>query len=440
MTRVATTLLSLAVLLPAAAALALDEQAVERARTLASQVFETRQFAEVAAAGDEKMQQVFPTRGVAALHAQIVAQLGAFEEIVDATPRSIENMTSVTVDMRFERGTLKLRLVINERQELAGLWIDGLEQADDWAAPDYVDPDTFREVELEIAPGDQPLGATLALPRHDGPHPAIVLVHGSGAHDRDETLGPNKVFRDLAQGLASRGIAALRYEKRTKAYPKARPNEEITLEYETIDDAVAAVSALRARDDIDHERIFVLGHSLGGLAAPFIAQRDPKPAGIILMAGPARTIDQLVTDQLRYLRRAQQNQLSAEDRDEYARMLADIEQLTAGKLPENKILGVPAIYWQRLMAFNAADAAETLTCPILIIHGRRDYQVSMRDYAIWKERLEPRENVTLNLYRDLNHLMMPGTGPSLPAEYQRAGHVSEEVIRDIAIWIGKQRA
>ena len=90
--------------------------------------------------------------------------------------------------------------------------------------------------------------------------PGVVLVHGSGPNDRDETIGPNKPFRDLAWGLATRGIAVLRYEKRTKRHrlKMALLANSLTVKEETIDDAVAAVTTLHAVEEIDASRIFVL--------------------------------------------------------------------------------------------------------------------------------------------------------------------------------------
>src|SRR6202008_4493727 len=112
--------------------------------------------------------------------------------------------------------------------------------------------------------------------RMDYPVPAVVLVHGSGPHDADETIGPNKPFADLASGLASRGVAVLRYVKRTKQYPHCAQEKNFTYNQETVEDAAAAGHSLLGQDCVDAAKIFVVGHSLGATLAPRIAQFAPE--------------------------------------------------------------------------------------------------------------------------------------------------------------------
>src|SRR4030095_10169400 len=136
----------------------------------------------------------------------------------------------------------------------------------------YVDPERFHDVALTIGAPPYALPATLSLPEGEGPLPGVVRVHGSGPNDRDETVGANKIFKDLAEGLASAGIAVLRYEKRTYTYGDQLTNT-ITIDDEVVLDAIAATRTLAARAEIDRARVFVIGHSLGAMLAPEIAQR-----------------------------------------------------------------------------------------------------------------------------------------------------------------------
>ncbi|MGH7583941.1 MAG: alpha/beta hydrolase family protein, partial [Gemmatimonadales bacterium] len=137
-------------------------------------------------------------------------------------------------------------------------------------------------------PGPVPLPGTLTLPAGSGPFPIVVLVHGSGANDRDETIGPNKPFRDLAWGLAERGIAVLRYDKRGYVRPAWFAGRNFTVDDETVQDALSALTLARALPEADSTSSFLLGHSLGAIMAPRIAKADGKVAGLIIMAGATR--------------------------------------------------------------------------------------------------------------------------------------------------------
>ena len=412
-----------------------DDKAIARAREI-WQLMATEQYGEFIATGDEKMKLALKAEQAAQIWAGLGFQLGTYHEVESATNTKLGQYNSVSCVCRFERGTATIRVVLDQQGRLSGLWLDHVEPTAPYEPPAYVDTAAFREEEVTVKCGEFELPGTLSLPKTGAEHPAIVLVHGSGPHDEDETVGAHKPFRDLAWGLASRGVAVLRYEKRTHKYPKSIKPEEVTLEWETIDDALAAAELLRRHADIDPRRVFVLGHSLGAMAAPFIADRDDRLAGIILMAGNARSILELIEDQVEYIAKLD-GDLSEEERKELAAIKQATGAIRAGKLEdvEKPLLGAPSEYWAHLHARNPVETAATLKCPILIIHGGRDYQVTQADYALWKQRLGGRKNVTIKLYQALNHLMTAGQGPSGPADYQQVGHVDETVIADIVSWI-----
>jgi hypothetical protein len=309
-----------------------------------------------------------------------------------------------------------------------------------YVAPDYVDPDAFREEEVTVGTGEWALPGTLTLPVGQGPFPAVVLVHGSGPNDRDETLGPNRPFRDLAWGLASQGIAVLRYEKRTRQYASRFTPEvvdRLTSKEETTDDALAAVDLLRRREDIDPARIHVLGHSLGGYLLPRIGAADPQIAGLIVMAGPVRPLEDLMLEQYAYIFGL--DGLSAEEQAQLDEMAAEAARVKDAELaasaPGTLLLGTPPSFWLDLRGYNPAEFAKGLAQPMLILQGGRDHQVTTVDYDAWKSALGSQPDVQLKLYPGLNHLFMAGEGKSTPAEYEKAGHVAAEVVADIAAWI-----
>jgi len=270
-----------------------------------------------------------------------------------------------------------------------------------------------------------------------------VLVHGSGPNDRDETIFANKPFRDLAWGLASKGVAVLRYEKRTKQYAAklaASGIGKFTVKEETIDDALGAVAQLRSIDNIDSKRIFVLGHSLAGMVAPRIGQTDPKLAGLIILAGSTRPLEDLMVEQTRYLLSldGKISEAGQAKLDELLVEMAKVKRLTSADASSPKLLlHAPPLYWLDLREHDPVVAVKTLKQPLLILQGGRDYQVTTADFEGWKKALGSQPAVTFKLYPELNHLFVSGEGKSTPAEYERPGHVAEVVVTDIADWILK---
>jgi dienelactone hydrolase len=392
-----------------------------------------------------KMKEALPVPTMEAAFKPRFRELGAVEKILDA--RQVQKdggMETVVVPVVFEKASVDIQLTFNEAGEVAGMYFrPGTATAAPWQPPAYSRPDAFRSTEVTVGTGEWALPGTLLMPVTAGPLPAVVLVHGSGPNDRDETVGANKPFRDLAEGLASRGIAVLRYEKRTKVYAaKMAGMQGLTAREETTDDAVAAAEMLRTRAGIDQKRIFVLGHSLGGYLAPRIGQQDPKLAGLIVLAGSTRPLEELILEQAGYLASLKPN-ASPEEKRQIERLKAGAARLKTLKpgdhIPASELLGVPAPYWLDLKGYDPAAAARSLKMPMLILQGVRDYQVTLADFARWKEALGSRKDVMLKTYPNLNHLFEAGVGKSRPEEYMKPLHIAPEVIDDIAKWVLEKR-
>lgn len=409
-------------------------QPIARARTLLK-LLVGREYDDFVASGDDTMRAAFSAQQAQQFWELFESQHGPYqaEESAEVTP--IKGYHSVRFTLRFERARQQIRLVLDQQGRLAGLWRDQSESIAAYIPPSYVDRKSFREEQISVSAGKYPLAGTLTIPTGQGPYPGVVLVHGSGPHDQDETVGAQKPFRDLAWGLASRGIAVVRYEKRTKAHPTAKEPTEWTLADTTIEDAVAAAKLLRKHPAINAQQVFIAGHSLGGLAAPYIAQQDDALAGIVVLAGSARSILDLLEEQTTYLAELEDG-ISAEERkriDELKRMTAAIR---AGRLEDvPTVHGMPATFMAELHGLNPPMAAAQLDLRILILQGGRDYQVTRADYALWKKYLNGHKNVTFKLFDELNHLFSAGKGSSKPEEYQQPGHVDQSVIDTIAGWI-----
>ena len=233
------------------------------------------------------------------------------------------------------------------------------------AAPDtappaaYVHKDAFREREVTVGAGEWALPGTLSVPVGQGPFPAVVLVHGSGPNDRDETVEKNKPFRDLAWGLASRGVAVLRYEKRTRQHGAQLAGvKNFTVQQETVDDALAAAELLRHTEGIDPKRVFVLGHSLGGMLIPRIGARDPQLAGLIVMAGAAKPLEDIILEQVAYLDAAD-GAVTDQEKSRFESLKAEVARVKALKPGDTgTALGAPDSYWLDLRGYDPPNGRQ----------------------------------------------------------------------------------
>ena len=427
------------------------------------QMLQNKQFVEADALCDDTVKQLMSPAQLQEVWEMLAEKIGTFGGVAGAQTWKKEVYGNVydivQFPSKFGSTSLDIWVVYNQAGQISGLWFlnpssggppaaisQGLEakSADaQYKAPPYVHKERFDEYKVFInEEGEWELPGALTTPKGEGPFPAVVLIHGSGPNDRDETFGPNKPFRDIAWGLASKGIAVLRYDKRTKvhALKMAKIADKMTVKDEVIDDALAAVGVLRQSQRIAPDKVFVLGHSLGGMLIPRIGTADPKIAGLIALAGPARPFEDVVLEQITYIA-SLKGTLTADDKKELEKVkqqIATIKALKPSSKDSSLLLGAPPSYWLDLRGYVPAEMAKSLKQPMLIMQGSRDYQVTEADFKIWKGALSSRTNITFKLYPDLNHLFMTGVGMATPAEYEKPGSVSAPVVNDIAAWINGQ--
>jgi len=402
--------------------------------------FTTRDFSGASRNFDTKMQMALPPEKLKTLWDSLDKKVGPYKGQGRVICKKIQQYDAVFVQMKFATVLLDAKVVFNSEGQISGLWFLPF-KSDKYEPPKYVNVENFTEEKVKFGKGEWILPGTLSIPKGKGPFPVVIMVHGSGPQDRDESVGYTKPFRDIAWGLASRGIAVLRYDKRTLIYAQkmAANIDKLTAENVTIDDVVAAYDFLKNTKNINTKRIFVLGHSLGATLIPKIASRIPDAAGFILMAGAARPLEDLIIEQLTYIY-SLDGKISDEEKknlDEVKKQVARVKDpnLSASTPKEELPLNITAGFWLSIRGFNPPMAAAKLKKPMLILQGERDYQVTMKDFQMWKEQLSGDKNARLKSYPDLNHLFVTGKNKSAPSEYYLPGHVAKEVVKDIVGWI-----
>ena len=292
-----------------------------------------------------------------------------------------------------------------------------------------------------------PLNGLLTLPADvTTPVPAVVFVHGSGASNMDEKVGKLTPFKDLAQGLARHGIASVRYDKRSFAHGFKMLRDmslEITVKVETIDDAILATQLLKKDPRIDPEKVYIVGHSMGGMLAPRIDAEGGNYAGLIIMAGSPRKLEEIILDQNEAALRSTKgfvNWIVKKQVAKFSAMFDGMYELSDEEAKKKKMGNGTTLYYFKEMGEHAASVyLSSCEMPILIMQGEKDFQATTeKDFAAYKQLLAEKENVTFRLYENLSHAFVPSVyGDIMKAkqEYNVEQHIPEEVIKDIANWI-----
>lgn len=371
---------------------------------------------------------------------RLIEGAGSFNGILDTTYEHQPNYDVVIFKVLFGQLKMDIKTVYGQTGTIKGLFFLRTDPREKYKNPPYYHPERFEENTCEVGQGDVHLKGLLTVPIGKGKVPAVILVHGSGPNDKDESVGAMKVFKDLAVGLAANGIAVLRYDKRTRGMAAifARKKPVLTPEEETLEDAVAAAEVLKRDPRIDTTRIYYIGHSMGAYFLPQIAARNTAAKGLILLSPHARPLEDMIVNQGEYILSLEKSNSPdrAEIVDSLHRSAARIKALKQENAGDTaRILGLHPAYWLYLKKYDALATAKSIPQPILVLHGNRDYQVTDKDFNAWKNGLKGRSNAEFKSYKDLNHFYITGSGKSLPAEYNKAGNVAELVINDITAWI-----
>ncbi|MCX2451130.1 alpha/beta fold hydrolase [Pedobacter sp. PLR] len=399
---------------------------------------EQEKFPEAQGFFDISVQSKISAENLQTIWSTLTTNYGKYVGMDVVQSKSEGEYFTVSVDAEFEKGTQGFLLVFNKTEKLVGLFPRQLKKVIPYTRPAYVDTAAYKEKETYIETPGHSLVGVLTTPATGSNFPLVVFLHGSGPSDMDETVGPNKPFKDLAGGLASKGIASIRYVKRTLAYP-GEFNKSFTVKEEIMDDALAAIALAKTIPGVDKSKVFLFGHSMGGMVAPRLAQMAPDLKGIVLAAAPARKLTDIIEEQNKYA-----VEQAKDTTGNLQKELADVLKETArtrfttlGKMkPDSVLLGLPASYWADLNQYDQVAAAKKLSKQkIFVVQGAFDFQVSQQDFDLWKAALGKKGNVTLKLYPDLNHLFIPQTEKGSMAQYGIPGSVSPTLVDDLANWI-----
>lgn len=361
----------------------------------------------------------------------LYGQYGVFRGVGEVDP----TLPEVAVELRFadSRETATV--------EVADGGIAGLSFSPEYETPGYVTRETFTERDVTVDAGDVELNGLLAVPGGDGPFPGVLLVHGRGVHNPDGSVGATRLLRDLAWGLASDGIATLRYEKRLADHDV--PDAEFTLDNVVTDDAVAAASTLAGVEAVAADELFVAGHSQGGMCAPRIADRYGTAAGAVLLDPPADALAD--PDDLAWLRYGMDpdGELTDEQRAELEEARETFRRIADGDFADDEtVLGRPGTWHRSHHDCTPVDTASGLDAPVFVLTtGRVDeerqpelYRSRRKQFEAWRTADLP-DGSHAEFYENVGHYFQAGPTPVTPTRLYFGGNVERHVVDDVKGWI-----
>lgn len=356
---------------------------------------------------------------------QQLAALNAYVKTLDVTSQTVDQYIVVDVFSELTSTNINTRISYTTEGKITGLYF----------ANSPLTP-ALLPGEEEIQVGEHALAGRLMLPENDNA-PVVILIAGSGSHGMDGMLGKagNAPLRDIALGLQKQGIATIRYDKRFYSNPQlAAQYPQLTIQDEVLDDVDWILENISTFKGIDPSRVYLLGHSLGGMLVPDIATRHPQIKGILSLAGSPRKLEVIMEEQL--LAQIEAADMTPEEKEaQRSSIQKEMESIRAGD-EKSAPFGVPFSYWKSLEASSAPAVISSLTQPFFVLQGTEDVQIYVdRDFEAWKDLLKNRDNVTFKLYDGLNHLFMKSVSDDPLEDYNTPNHVDEQVIGDIAQWI-----
>ncbi|MCE2740307.1 MAG: dienelactone hydrolase family protein [Sphingobacteriales bacterium] len=401
----------------------------------------TKQFEAISKQVDSAYQSSYPAYVLEKDWAELTGTYGQYKSAKPVNYEVSPYYHFIAFKIQFEYLPYIFNISFNSAGKI--IYISFMEAHKIYVAPDYCEVSKFLERKITVVNGMYELPGILSAPAAPGKKPLVIILPEAGPTDKDGSYEENKPYKDLAWGLASKGFAVFRYEKRSNnygifllkdkaAYEKFTPREDL------LDDLYKIIDSLKTMDDINPEKIFILGHGQGGMLAPLIAKERKEVAGVIMMGANAKRTQEMMIDQYKYLSKVtpeKKAEYEAQTRNAIRSMNKKLNPLTEHHLMP---YDVQATYWIWLNQYPHLDISKRLNKPQFVMHGERDYQANMENYELWKKTLEKNKKATIKLYPRLNHLFYAGDTQSTYSEYYLKSNIPENVIIDISNWLSNQ--
>ena len=356
-------------------------------------------------------------------------QIGNFKKILDVNEENEAPYKVLYYYSEFEKMNLDIKLTFNDKNKIVGFFFIPHKE---------IDKDKNKKPDYNIPSDNISLPGTLLIADTNNQKKLVILIHGSGPNDRDETILDNKPFKDIAEGLLHHGISSYRFDKRTMVAPLLCIGPDFNIDDEVTNDVVNIIQYFHKNDTFKLYQIYIIGHSLGALMAPRIALKAGNQlSGVVMLAAPGRSLDKLLLEQYEYLDSLNPTK---EMNAEVKKVKKQINYLNSANFnlssPKDSLpLNADAAYWKSLKDYDQIRTIEKVHIPVLILQGEKDYQVTMKDYSLWQKATKNNPKVSMKSYATLNHAFMENKGIPGPASYSIKQTIPSLVIKEIALWI-----
>lgn len=391
----------------------------------------------------KEMLEALDSTNLAIIFLMMPNQFGSIQdkEAIIKTPKGFYDQYQLP--LVFKERTIDIKILINPSGQVSSLQFIQVRKREKYEYPNYIDTikKAWKEEEIQFESSGLILKGNLFIPQGKKVKKTVILVHGSGPSDRFSSIGPNKIFKDIALFLASNGIAVICYDKRTYAFPGHGNRDSMTVKEEVIDDVNAAIQWAKNHKKLKKSSIYLAGHSLGASLAARIANQNPEIKALILLAPAASPLEDLIIDQIDYLlSRSISSDLEDSILMEMKKSrdaLKNYYQTGVYDTSVDLLLDISLTYWSDLNKNPFLESFKNNNLPKLFCFGGRDYQVNPIQMRLY-------ENAGINnskyyFFPDLNHLFIYGSGTPGPEEYEEPGHFDREVLLNILQWINETK-
>ena len=344
-------------------------------------------------------------------------------EEVQAIEREANAIVSVPV--LFESGWMDVTYTINSTSSVINFKI---------TASDKLDENGYNETQYVYKTSNGEGNAVFTNTKGSEKTPLVILVHDQGYLDKNSTVGVRKVFRDLAYALADKGIASVRYDRTNL------DNDDIEDSIALMQEELLAVyESCKNFEEIDNNRIYVLGYGVGGYLLPKLVERMDID-GLIIASSPCMDLHQSIYEKQMYeveceVTMSEQNKKVRRKEIEASRDL--IETLVNPEDFYQDIFGYSSSFWIQLQSYDAIQTVENLNLPVLITQGSNDYEVSSNAYNQWQHGLKDSKLVSLKYYKNMDHLFTIRNSTSVPADCLSESTIADAFVNDISKFVQK---